>query len=42
MFRPTGLISFLVSERERFGSFGNRARVHERLAASDAKKGSVP
>jgi branched-chain amino acid transport system permease protein len=26
MFRPTGVVGFLVSERERIGSFGKRAR----------------
>ena len=35
MFRPTGLLGFLVSERERVGSFGRRGMTHRTKAPKD-------
>jgi len=42
MFRPTGLVGFLVSERERVGSFGKRDATRKPDAPADAAEGSAP
>mgnify|MGYP003693633273 CR=1 FL=1 len=40
LFRPTGLIGFLVSQRERIGSFGGRAAAREEKAGRQHKRGT--
>jgi branched-chain amino acid transport system permease protein len=42
MFRPTGLIGFLVSEREREGFFGRRETGSGDNAAASAAKALTP
>ena len=42
MFRPTGLIGFLVSERERVGSFGRRDATRKPDAPATRPRGSAP
>ncbi len=42
MFRPTGLIGFLVSERERVGSFGRRETGSKDKPAASAAEASTP
>ena len=42
MFRPTGLIGFLVSDRERIGSFGRSSGAATRPAARQPAERAAP
>jgi len=42
MFRPTGLIGFFVSDRERIGSFGRASRARIPPARREAPERTAP